>query len=230
MTNSQYPTNDQCLNDQSGIRSLGLDWSLGIKAWSLWRRIVSLDRHKSQAVGAHSLSPYSRGFTLIGALIYIASFAIIMVTVLTFLSSLIRFNAQSRSQGEVLDNARHALTVMTSDIRLASAVYTPTSTFASHPGQLSLATTQDLPSDETLTYVDFYLDDERLYVKREGSNAQLVTSERIKISNLTFTHLNQNNVSSIQIALTAAFDSGDPAAVAKSSISLSTSATLRAYE
>lgn len=175
------------------------------------------------------MKPRHTGFTLVGVLVYAGTFVLIMITLLTFVAFVIRLHAERRLTGETLDNLRLALSAIAYDTRAAQGVYTPTSTFNVHPGQLSLATTQDLPADETLTYVDYYVDDEHIYVKRESQAAALLLSERIKVTNLVFTLLNEDDTPSIKIDITAALDSPDLTAVAKSSVSLSTTVSLRAY-
>ncbi len=96
-----------------------------------------------------------KGFTMIEVLVYVTLLAIISLVVLLFINQLLGVNETTRRTRESLDNARRALETITQEIRHADSIYTPTSTFGSNPGQLSLATVRDLPSDENLTYVDF---------------------------------------------------------------------------
>ena len=173
---------------------------------------------------------FASGLTLIGLLIYVSSLVVILLVMVSFLSRLISFNTAHQVTGEVLDNARQALHVIAQEIRFASDIYQPTSSFGAHPGQLSLATTRDLPEDENITYVDFYVDDDLIYVKREGQAAQLLNSERMKVVSLAFTELNAEGPSpSIQVSLSLALDSPDPPIVTATTVSLTTTVALRAY-
>lgn len=172
----------------------------------------------------------SKGFTLITALIYVALLAIVAALLARFAVSIIRTNTQAQLAGEVVDNAQRSLAIITQEIQQADSIYTPTSVLGAHPGQLSLATTQNLPSDENITYLDFYVDDEHLYLKREGAAAQLLTSERVKVSNLTFTHLYPTSEhSAVRIAATFTADVPDTALQTQTSISLTSTISLRTY-
>jgi len=110
------------------------------------------------------------GTSLIEVVVYIALLAIMGTAITFFAAQIIRHNAHARNTAQVIDSARSTLAFMTSEIRQSSRVYTPTSTLGAHPGQLSLATTKDLPSDENETYVDFYIDNNRLYQKKGRSS------------------------------------------------------------
>src|SRR3972149_4778283 len=122
------------------------------------------------------------GFTLIELLVYAAVFVIIGIVASSFFIQISNLAETSRRSRESLDNARSAMSIITQEIKHATTVYTPTSVFGSNPGQLSLETTRDLPADEETTYVDFYVDDEGIYIKRESNQAQLLTSEKINVT------------------------------------------------
>lgn len=131
----------------------------------------------------------NKGLTLLTTLVYAALLAVIATLLARVAVSFIRANTLARLNGEVADSAQRALAQITQEIQQADRVYPPTSVFNTHPGQLSLVTTQNLPADEDITYLDFYIDDEHLYLKREGAAAALLTSQQVKVSHLTFTHL-----------------------------------------
>jgi len=173
---------------------------------------------------------YLKGFTLIEMTVYIG-LIIIITTIITYLTSqLIQTYTYANITESVLDNARRSVDIIVQEIRHSSSVYEPTSVFGVHPGQLSLETSQNLPTDETLTFVDFYIDDDRLYRKREGQNAELLTSERVKVSQLIFTHLNPTSTSTaIRISLTMVYDSTSPQTTAESTVSFFTTVSLRSY-
>jgi hypothetical protein len=88
-------------------------------------------------------------------------------------------------------------------------------------------TTRDLPADENLTYVDFYVDSGNLYLKREGQSDQLLTSEKVKVTNLTFTNNNTGGGDAIRISITIEYK--DPINGPKNAVTLTSTSVLRKY-
>jgi hypothetical protein len=169
-----------------------------------------------------------KGFTAIEFMVYIFTLAIVSGIIVSFVIQISDLNTYAHVTGETLDNTRRALDIITNEVRNATSIYTPT-TFATHPGQLSLETSYGtLPLGETSTYIDFYLDDERLYLKREGSSPELITSERIKITNFSFTQLNANTPG-ISLSLTAVYDTVSSDIQSQSTITLNGTAIIRSY-
>ena len=164
-----------------------------------------------------------RGFTLIEMVVYVAIMAIVVTTLVIFTSDSIKANNKSRMLRVTLDNARRSLEVMTKEIKHSESFYTPTSLFDSSPGQLSLNSTKNPPTAEEETYVDFYIEDERLYIKREGTDSEALTSNEVRVTNLEFRNLG----SSIQIDLTIDYKSSSLRPAYQASTSLTTSTTLR---
>ena len=172
------------------------------------------------------LQKNQKGFTLVEVLVYSAILAVVSLVVIVFINQLLGVNETSRRAREATDNARRSLDTIAQEIRHAQGLYSPTSVFVTNPGQLSLQTTRDLPSGHDATYVDFYVDNEQLFLKREGQNAQLLTSEKVKVTNLTFTNLNgATSWPAIRIAITVEYR--DPVAGPKNQVSMVTTAILR---
>ena len=171
----------------------------------------------------------SDGFTLIEVLIYATIFVIIGVVISSYFIQIVSVTETSRRARESNDNASRAMNVITQEIRHATAVYKPTSKFTPNPspGQLSLETTRDLPSEENTTYVDFYLDDEGIYLKREDQVEELLTSEKVKVTNFTFTHLTGRTDTSVQVNLTVEYI--DAASGPKTPVTLTQTASLRSF-
>jgi type II secretory pathway pseudopilin PulG len=167
------------------------------------------------------------GFTLIELLIYAALFVVIGAVASAFFIQIVNVTETSRRSRESLDNARRAMGVIVQEVKHATNVYTPTSTLGTHPGQLSLETTRDLPTDENTTYVDVYLDDDRIYLKRESQTVELLNSEKVKVTNLVFTHLNGGGNSAVQVNLTVEYS--DQFTGPKTPVTLSQTASLRSY-
>ena len=173
----------------------------------------------------------SKGFTLIELVIYAALLVVVSVVAISFFIQVVGVTESSRRSREALDNAKRALDVMSQEIKNSKAIYTPTNIFGVHPGQLSLETIRDLPADENSTYVDFYVDDERLYIKKEGQGAELVTSEKVKVTNLVFTLLSPTSSSpEVKIEITVAYADQVSGTSGVASVSLESTAELRSYE
>lgn len=166
-----------------------------------------------------------KGYTLIEVLIYVVLLAVISLVVLLFINQLLGVNETTRRTREALDNARRSLETISQEIRHADSIYTPTSVFGTNPGQLSLATVRDLPTDENLTYVDFYVDNNSLYLKREGQSTQLLTSEKVKVTNLTFVNNNTGGADAVRISITVEYK--DLISGPKNAVTLTSTAVLR---
>lgn len=172
---------------------------------------------------------YGQGFTLIELLIYAVLLVVIGVVAVSFFIQVVNVTETSRRSREALDNARGAMNVIAQEVRHATSVYTPTSVLDATVGQLSLETTRDLPTDETSTYVDFYVDDERLFVKREGQVDQMFTSEKVRVNELRFSLLDDSSEKPA-VRMTITVEYADPISGPTNSVTLTSTATLRAYE
>jgi len=170
-----------------------------------------------------------KGFTLIEMLIYIAVLSIIILAVSSFFLWTVRSNTKAKAMRETQDNARRIMEIMTSEIKEAKNIYTPTSIFDSHPGQLSLETTKYLPEGETKSYIDFYLCEERLCLKKESQNPITLTSDQVKVSNLVFTQIVSGEIPSIQIDLRIDFKDTTGRPEYQASVNLKSTASLRSY-
>lgn len=146
----------------------------------------------------------SKGFTLTELIVYVGIFAILMSIVASFVLSLIKINARYQTKREIVENANNIMKTLSYEIQQSSSIYAPTSVFNVHPGQLSLETTRNLPPDENRTYADFYLDDENIYLKKEGSEPQKINSNNVKITNLIFEKFKPE---AIKIQITLAYKS-----------------------
>ncbi len=179
-------------------------------------------------------SQMASGFSLLEMLIYVALVATIISSVVFFGIWLIQASAKSRVSSEVLGNARSAMETMVYEIRKSQSVYTPTSIFldltsASTPGQLSLEQTVAAGSDETTTFIDFFICGQALCLKREKASPIALTDDSVKVTSLLFSQrLNSINSPSIQIKLRVeSLSSARPEYT--DSIDLQTTANLRSY-
>jgi len=121
-------------------------------------------------------------------LVYTAVVGFVMSFALLFIFSLLNSYTRFRTEQEVTNNAHLAMEYIIRETKQASEVYIPTSLFATTTGQLSLEMNLNVPSDETNTFVDFFVDNGRLYMKRESQNDFPITSDRVNVTQLEFTH------------------------------------------
>jgi prepilin-type N-terminal cleavage/methylation domain-containing protein len=165
------------------------------------------------------------GFTLIELLIYLAIFVILITAITVFSVTTIKTIRKSQIRKEVVNAAYSAMRTMLYEIKAAANVYNPTSVFNVSPGQLSLQTAEYLPLGENLTYIDFYLDsDNKLYLKKEGQDAQSLISDKLNIANLEFEYFASSS-ELVKINLTISYDVSNPEY--QYSYSLSSSAGVR---
>jgi len=176
-----------------------------------------------------NFSNINKGATLLETIIYVALLGIIAPIIMVSIDRPLNFYSYARIRGDATEYAQQAMLVMKREIRDASSVYVSTSIFSSNPGQLSLETTNNLPADELTTFVDFYLDENRLFMKREGLAPELLIGGQFIVPRFIVRHLNQTSTSSaLQIELTVAPDS--PSAESRfGSTTIITTASLRSY-
>lgn len=169
------------------------------------------------------------GFTLVEVLVYIATLVIIVVAISSFLLWAIRANTKAQVMRETLDNARRAIEIMVYEIKEAEDIYTATSTLGSHPGQISLKTKKYLPAGESSTYMDFYICDNRLCLKKESQEPIFLTSEDVEVTNLVFDQIITDQIPSIQIDLKVDYKNITGRPEYRASVNLKSAASLRQY-
>jgi type II secretory pathway pseudopilin PulG len=188
---------------------------------------MKLRRVNLQQIKASYISKVGKsGFTLIEVLIYSTILVVIAFIIVSFVNQILGVSETSRRLRESTDNARRALDTITQEIRHAESLYEPTSILDSNPGQLSLDTIRDLPSGETNTYTDFYLDNGALYMKKEGNPTQLLTSEKVKVTNLTFSNL-EGLTTRPAIRVTITLEYNSPISGPKTPFTMTTTAVMR---
>lgn len=170
-----------------------------------------------------------KGFTLIEMVMYVAVILIAASVVGSFVPQLTRSHSYLQSKADSLESAYRAIDLISREINNSVSIYTPTSVFDTNPGQLSLAQLSDDVS-ETYTFIDFFVDGGKLYLKREGVEPLLLMSQKIEVENLTFTHLNPNSTNqAIRISLTVSHETASPTLQYQSRITLTSTASLRSY-
>lgn len=170
------------------------------------------------------------GFTLTEVLVYISVSSIIILVIASFFLWTNRSNAKSKALREVLNNSKIAMETMTYEIKHAESVYSPTSVFSSSTGQLSLQTPNYAQQNETTSYVDFFICEDRLCLKKENQEAMVLTSEKVKINNLKFFQVNTGtSTDSIQISLGINYVAPSDKPEYQASINTTSTISLRHY-
>lgn len=163
----------------------------------------------------------NKGFTIVELLVSLAIFSMILFVLI---SSFLATNASSiklKSDIEASENARKTLDEMAYEIRSAESIYTPTTT----TNQLSLETLRYTPVGENDTYIDFFLCGTAVCLRKDGQAPVSLTSDAVKVTNLTFLQILTGAVPSIQINMTASSGTGTNISL----INLTSTASLRNY-
>ena len=135
----------------------------------------------------------SRGFTLIELLVYSALLVLIVAAVTTLLLGVVKAHVKARAVRDVTHNTILVTDAISLEIKEAISVYDSTTTAS----QLSLETTKSPPAGETSTYVDFFICDSRLCIKRESQPPVALTSESVEIRSLVFQKVVTGTIPSI---------------------------------
>jgi len=158
-------------------------------------------------------------------LVYVAVLAIIVLAISSFFLWAISSNTKAKVLRETLDNARRVMEIITYEIKEAKSVYTPITTST----QLSLETTHYLPEGEEKSYIDFYLCDTQLCLKKESQDSIALTSDSVEIDNLVFTRIVSGEFPSIQIDLTINYKNPVNRPEYQASVHLTSTTSLRDY-
>lgn len=143
------------------------------------------------------LKQHNRGFTLIELLVYAALLVLIVAAVTTLLFGVLKSHAKARAIRDVIHNTILATDAVSLEIKEATSVYDSTTSSS----QLSLETTKNLPAGETSTYVDFFICESRLCMKRESQSPIALTSDSVEIRSLVFQKVVTGSIPSIVMNL-----------------------------
>ncbi len=149
------------------------------------------------------------GYTLVELLVYIALLGVISLVIIGVFMTISRASSKANVLIEINSNSYSAMERMIYEIKNASYVYTPTSNFINYnynsgkPSQLSLATPLDLSANETSGYIDFYLENNTIFLKKDGVNPIALTSDSILVQSLSFSYFKNDKRESVKIDFTA---------------------------
>lgn len=163
-----------------------------------------------------------KGFSLIEILVYMTIFVVVFLAISSFFIWIIKGNIKNKVMREVLDNGRRAMEMMTYEIKEAKGVYSSTTT----SNQLSLETKKYLAEGESASYIDFYICDKQICLKKESQGPVAITSDRVEVDNLSFTLIGEKQ-SSVQINLKISFKNPTNRPEYRASIDLTSTASLR---
>ena len=135
---------------------------------------------------------------------------------------------------EVQSNLLLVLSQASREIKSSKNIYYPTSCFnagdikpvcaSGIKRQLTLVSDNNLPPNESETYVDIYLDSGQVYLKKEGLNPVALTTDKVIITELRF----EDIFPSIQILIKGEY-ANPLRPKLQTSISLTSSASFRSY-
>ena len=161
-------------------------------------------------------------------LMYVGIAGIVMTVITSSLMDNVKAYDKSVAQQNVFQNVNGALRTITDEIRYAKSVYTPTSVLDDDAGQLSVETVLNAPAGENIAYVDFYVDNGRVYEKRDGQGANPLTSERVFVEQLRFTKLSAGaGRDSVAVNIQARINTQSTNPKDQAHIAVNSSATLR---
>ncbi|MFH1286938.1 MAG: four helix bundle protein [Candidatus Magasanikbacteria bacterium] len=150
-------------------------------------------------------SKVSDGFTLVELIIYIAIIAGILIALLSFIQYIMNARTKAYVIQEVHSNTRTAMTLVEQLIREADGVNIGASTLGSDPGVLSLSMAS---SSLDPTIIDLTVDDGSLRVTRGSGEAEILTSEHVRVENFITTRIGSGKrKDNIRIQMTVAYDS-----------------------
>lgn len=168
----------------------------------------------------------SEAFTLVEILVYVAVLVVIISVIFSFFLWASYSSNKTKASKEVLNSSRRAMEIMSFEIRGAKSIYIPTSDMT----QLSLKTGRYLPEGENSSYIDFYLCDGRLCLKKETQNPVALTSDKVEITNLEFALISATSTApSVQISLEIDYKNPQDRMEYQASINTTSTVSLRNY-
>lgn len=149
-----------------------------------------------------------KGYTLIEMLIYIALLGIIMVVIVGVFFTISRTNSRIVATIEINSNAYSAMERMIYEITNADNIYLPTSNFSNYnyngakAKQFSLVTKQAVSINERIAYIDFYLENNTIFMKQDGASPIALTSDNVLVDSVDFYYFKNGDRESVKIDLT----------------------------
>ncbi len=159
-----------------------------------------------------------RGFTLVEIVIYVALFGIIVSVILNVILFIFTMNKKIASYSQVNSDALSAMERMVYEVANSEYVYDATS----NATQLSIATGSYATANDSITFIDFYVEGGTLFMKQDGSVPVPLTSSNVSVSALNYSYYENGSKDSVSIDL-----SMQSIANPNSSINLKNTVTIR---
>lgn len=167
-----------------------------------------------------------KGFTLIEMIVYVALIGVIFIVLFDIIFFIMRANGKIIALTRISSNAHSAMKRMTYEIVNSQYIYLPTSNFSSSDAQLSLATKTGASSNEEIVFIDFYVENGALFLKKEGLGPIAITSSDALVSNMEFLYYKNDSRESVTIDMTV---NSKSSAMSGSTIHLINTVTLRSF-
>ncbi len=138
------------------------------------------------------LSEQRNGYTLIEMLLYTALVAIISVVIIEVVLIISKTNAKITALTDASYNGSDIMERIVYEARNSKYIYLPTSNFRNYNfnavkgDQLSLATAQNVLAGENLGYIDFYFENNAVFLKKEKASPAAMNSADISIESIKF--------------------------------------------
>ena len=144
----------------------------------------------------------SGGLSLLEIIIYIALLGMVAVFVSNSLIQIVNTYYRAVAEREIISNARLLIETLNKSIASSQEIYTPTSRFNNDAGQLSLITAINTQTGHTTSYVDYYLDNGRIWVKAEGQANVPISASSVRITKFRLERITQGlNREAVKITL-----------------------------
>lgn len=132
------------------------------------------------------------GISMLELIIYVGMLSMFMVLLIAVLLRVVSTYGRVRAQREVVSNGRLVIEQVLQLVSGGQAVYGPASVFGSNAGQLSIVTTAESQPEESVNRIDFWLDNGRVWMHKEGSATTSVTSPSVRVNQLRFDQISQS--------------------------------------
>ena len=126
------------------------------------------------------------GVTLVELVVYVAILGMIIFAMGAFTGEFVRLYTANRAYRDLATNGQAALDTLAFQLFHGEQVYDATSLFDNAQGQLSIRTKGNPPYDESVTYMDYWLSNDRVWEKAEGVSARALTNDRVRVTSLFF--------------------------------------------
>lgn len=128
---------------------------------------------------------------MVEIVIYVALLGVVAVFASNFMIHVADSYQRSRAEREVLANARLLAEAVSRSVAEAREIYSPTSRFNDSGGQLSLVTATNPPAEHETAYEDFYLDNGRLYNRKEGGGEIPLSASSVRVTKFYLERIGQ---------------------------------------